>query len=378
MLEQKSVLAALQTSTAWSTEGSDSISYKLLSAYNSGAAKRRTVNDLPQYKVRSTMLPEAAGFLISKVGVSGQARYRLEDWFLGFAARRGGLSGATVVLNSAGNGGIGFLDWAKRRGIKIATDVIITPRVFHILEEEMERWPGWESIGALRREKDRYVRHMEKVVSVSDLLISPSDTVDDGLATIFGFSPDKLVRVPYGLGAEKIHFGNPVPKRVLFSGQAGLRKGIPYLASAAKVLRPLGYEVRVAGSVSQLIKDQAICSDLNFLGHLGPDQMADEFNKADVFCLPSLAEGMASVTLEALARGLPCVVTRASGSPVAHGVEGLIVAERDADSLVHAIRAICEDRILRSKMSHAALAKASEHDLSCVGEKMYSALSNLS
>lgn len=71
------------------------------------------------------------------------------------------------------------------------------------------------------------------------------------------------------------------------------------------MLTPLGYDVRVAGTASAIIRGRPECAALTFLGHLGPDEMAAEFLTSDVFCLPSLAEGMARVTLEELAYGLP-------------------------------------------------------------------------
>ena len=54
---------------------------------------------------------------------------------------------------------------------------------------------------------------------------------------------------------------------------------------------------------------------------------------ADVFVFPSLFEGSAVVTYEALACGLPCVVTPDAGSVVRDGVEGFVVAPRDVDGL---------------------------------------------
>ncbi len=57
---------------------------------------------------------------------------------------------------------------------------------------------------------------------------------------------------------------------------------------------------------------------------------------ADVFVFPSLFEGSAVVTYEALACGLPCIVTPRPGSVVRDGVEGLIVPARDVEALAAA------------------------------------------
>jgi glycosyltransferase involved in cell wall biosynthesis len=377
MLEERGALATLQTSTAWPEGCEPSALYRRLSGIRDGAVQRRRVRGVPARKVRAAIAPEAIGAALGRLGVPNQIRFRIEDRALGFAARLGGLSGANVVLNTTGNGGIGFLRWAQARGARIATDIVITPLAHEIVAEERRRWPGWEAEPGGAREAVRYRRHIERLVAVSDLLLSPAPTVDDGLASVAGFDRDKLVRMPYGLGAARIEAGRPVPRRVLFAGQAGLRKGLPYLAAAARLLRPDGYEIRVAGSVPPSIRARDECADLTFLGHLGPDQTAEEFRTADLFCLPSLAEGMARVTLEAMAAGVPLVVTRSAGAPLTDGLEGMIVPERDGAALADAIRLVAEDRELRARMSVAALETASKHRLEVIGDRLYAVLSEL-
>lgn len=370
MLEARGSLARLHTSSAWADGDAPTWIFRKLSRASNGSLARRTVVGIHPDRVRATFFPELVGAALSRLKVHDETRFRVEDALLGVSARAAGLSGASVVLNTSGNGGIGFLEWAKKKGCLIATDIVITPRIYEIMKAEVQRWPGWGHDGIVEADAACYRAYIEKLVVVSDLLISPSDTVDDGLAAVRSYDARKLVRVPYGLGAAKVQKGRPEPRRVLFAGHAGLRKGLPYLAEAARVLKPAGYEIRIAGNVSPQISKLPECGSLTFLGHLGPLPMADELNKADIFCLPSLAEGMASVTLEALASALPCVVTRACGSPVRDGHDGIIVPERDATAIAEAIRSIAEDRILRERMSEAALHTALEHRLEVIGERL--------
>lgn len=374
MLEGRDALAALQTSTAWREGETPSWLYRQLSGVTDSVVRRRTVQGIPEHKIRTNFLPEPAGKLVESLGASRQKRYRIEDWLLGRAARRAGLAGASVILNTTGNGGISFLRWARSQGMRIASDIVITPSVYEILSEERRRWPGWEPAQNFEKDAAQYRQHIEELIAVSDLLLSPSDTVDDGLASLKGYEHDKLVRVPYGLGAAIFRTGAPMPKRVLFAGQAGLRKGLPYLAEAACLLTRQGYDIRVAGAVTADILAQPVCSSLTFLGHLGPQEMEMEFQTADVFCLPSLAEGMASVTLEALASGLPCVVTRSAGAPVQDSVNGMIIPERNGPAIANAIQTICEDRPMRARMSDAAMVTASTHRLEVVGHQLCVAL----
>ena len=82
--------------------------------------------------------------------------------------------------------------------------------------------------------------------------------------------------------------------------------------------------------------------------------MTKEFLSADVFVLPTLAEGSAGVIYEALAAGVPIVTTRSAGSVITNGVEGLIVPERDPLALAEAIQSVIENRNLREAMALAS------------------------
>ena len=332
-------------------------------------------------KVRTTALPETVGFGLRSLKIETERRHRIEDWFLGLEARRKGLAGANVVLNTIGNGGITFLRWAKMQDAMIVSDIVITPRALEILAEERERWPTWEISRDMRKAIAIDRKHMEDIVSVSDLLLCPSERVLQDLSCIHGFALKKAITIPYALGTTRPMpiSSNPVKKRVLFAGDVGLRKGLPYLAEAARLLRrrDQDFEIRVAGAVSDTIRTRPECTALTFLGHIGPIEMALEFQRADVFCLPSLAEGMASVTLEALANRVPCVVTQAAGAPIEDGIEGRIVPERNSVELADAIATIANDRDLRQRMSEASGERAGQHTPEVIGDRLCAALANI-
>src|SRR6185503_19097558 len=93
------------------------------------------------------------------------------------------------------------------------------------------------------------------------------------------------------------------------------------------------FEFRVAGNVTPRVAQQSICRPLKFLGRVPRAGMVSEFARADVLVLPSLAEGSAEVTYEALACGVPVITTPEAGSVVRDGVEGRIVPSRDPEAL---------------------------------------------
>ena len=93
-------------------------------------------------------------------------------------------------------------------------------------------------------------------------------------------------------------------------------------------------------------------------GQVPRTRIASEYAAADVFVLPSLSEGMATVTLEALASGIPVVTTPNAGSCVRDGIDGFVVPVRDPEALADAIETIVTDRALRSHMAVNARARA--------------------
>jgi glycosyltransferase involved in cell wall biosynthesis len=203
--------------------------------------------------------------------------------------------------------------------------------------------------------------------------------VRDDLVENFGIDPARTWIMPYAVEPRWLELEtDPQPGRVLFAGTAELRKGIQYLGPAAELLhaRSADYEVRVAGGVSARIRGQKRTQRLAFLGRVPRAGMAEEFSRADVFVLPSLAEGSAGVIYEALGAGLPVVTTKASGSVVRDGLEGFIVPERDPDALAEAIDRIVSDRELRARMSRAARVRARAFAWDRFGERLVEAVTS--
>jgi glycosyltransferase involved in cell wall biosynthesis len=85
-----------------------------------------------------------------------------------------------------------------------------------------------------------------------------------------------------------------------------------------------------------------------------------------VFVLPSLAEGIPVVLMEAMASYVPCISTPVNGIPelIEHGHTGLLATPGDVDSLVTQLTLLCTCPDLRQSMALAAHAKVtSQFDL---------------
>lgn len=267
-----------------------------------------------------------------------------------------GTGEATHLYTMLGEGGR-FVRQARAAGLKTVGDVYIALSADPIVAEEVRRFPDWGE-AAPNHSRAAAQAGRNATLLACDLLVCPSDFVRDDLVAHHGVAAGRTLVVPYAVSPRWLSLrAAPEPGRVLFAGSANVRKGIHHLAAAATRLKGLA-KVRVAGGVSARVRAHPDARDLTFLGHLGPGEMEAEFAAADVFAFPSLAEGAASVTAEALGAGVPVVTTKAAGSIVRDGIDGIIVPERDPEALAEAVRTIVQDRDRREAMSLAARERA--------------------
>jgi glycosyltransferase involved in cell wall biosynthesis len=164
------------------------------------------------------------------------------------------------------------------------------------------------------------------------------------------------------------------PVRVLNVAGMSPRKGQLVLVQALARLRSRGRDVTLAliGDGSERVKLEAEVARLGlhdhvtFLGALGHDAVRTSFEQADIFCLPSLAEGAPFVLMEAMASGVPVVATTVAGIPelIEHRVSGLLVTPARDDELADALDALVTDSELRRRLAVAGRRRVeTERDL---------------
>ncbi len=266
---------------------------------------------------------------------------------------------------------------ARARGLSVTVEQIIAPRriLDRIMETEIDRFGDWTE-----REPDaaaaEFAEREKHEWAASERILCGSDFVREGVIAEGG-DPSRCFVVPYGVDAAP---GRPRrrrdgPLRVLSAGALGLRKGTPYLLAAAEALRGRA-EFRTVGPAPGLNRAplERVRAAMDWPGPVPRAEMAAEFEAADVFVLPSLCEGSATVVYEALAAGLPVICTPNTGSVVTHGEDGFVVPIRDAEAIVSAVERLALDPDLLEAMSTAALRKAAAHDLAAYGRRLAAAL----
>ncbi|WP_261556531.1 glycosyltransferase family 4 protein [Frankia tisae] len=221
---------------------------------------------------------------------------------------------------------------------------------------EAERWPGWEEApGPLSEE---YFDRLRKEWSAASLVVVNS-TWSKRAAMREGCEESKIEVIPLAYEGEvhAVPCSSHRPSRalrVLWLGQVVLRKGIPYLLEAARMLPEAQFTVAGRIGVDRARLAEAP-SNVTVLGQVSRDQALHLLREADVFVLPTLSDGFALTQLEAMAHGLPVITTDRCGEVVTDGSNGFLVPVRDISALAAAISALDADRQLLAALSAEAL-----------------------
>ncbi len=180
----------------------------------------------------------------------------------------------------------------------------------------------------------------EREYELADTIVAGSRFVASSLERA-GVSRDKIVVVEYGCDpgiwphAERAR-NNDQSLNIALIGSDIVRKGTLRTLMAARLAT--GVRVHVFGAVDDLPGGAVEWSDVGvFYGHLPRVDLVTHLNTCHAFCLPSVWEGSAYAIGEAMASGLPAIVTSNAGSWVRDGVDGFIVPVGDVDAIALAM-----------------------------------------
>lgn len=250
-----------------------------------------------------------------------------------------------------------LFEYAKSEGLHCILDQIIAERAFtyELLEQEETLWSNWSitpfQIQTAERE---LIAREQQEQKLADHIVCGSQFVKESLIAK-GMNHDRISVVPLGrlkgeiVPAQRRERLAPKARgeelRILFAGAVNLRKGIPYLLTALRSLK-IPFTCKAAGGIEIKPERVAEYSDVcEFLGRVPRSQMSELYDWADVFVLPSIVEGSAMVTYEALMCGLPIITTYNAGSLVRHELDGYIVKVRDAEAIAQRLTQLYETGI---------------------------------
>ncbi|MFQ3676226.1 MAG: glycosyltransferase family 4 protein [Endomicrobiia bacterium] len=171
---------------------------------------------------------------------------------------------------------------------------------------------------------------------------------------------EKCIVVPYGVPQPSFiqikqrknnSFNKPL--NILTVGTVCLRKGIQYILQAAEELIGKCEFTIIGNKPYKFKKTINIPPNVKLLPHT--PNLNLYYEKADIFLLPSLAEGSALACYEALQYGLPLIVTPNTGMFIENGVHGFEIPIKSSNAIVEAIEKFLKQPELLETFSTSAL-----------------------
>jgi glycosyltransferase involved in cell wall biosynthesis len=274
-----------------------------------------------------------------------------------------------------------FLAKAQARGLTIVTEFYVRPSFWRVHQQEHLKFPEWEAKMPYA-ESNPSLDAKRGTCNFSDYLITPTQAVKDDIVSEGLFERDRIHVVPYGIGQAFFEIENrPAPGKVLFAGSCIIVKGIHYFAKASQqVMKDAGHLVPqfiAAGEVTDLVRQQSVCSHVTFLGRVPRREINHLYTDVDLLVFPSLSDSFGMVILEAMAAGIPVICSPYCADVVEDGVSGFVVEPRDTEALANAISKIIHDRPLRDRMSRAAKERARQFTREQHGQKLVKTLQGI-
>lgn len=218
-------------------------------------------------------------------------------------------------------------------------------------------WPGFDDWDA--HHEDR----LDEEIALADRVLVGSNYAADTFVRA-GVERARMAVVPYGVDLELFAPSAKPPTRrpfqVIFTGQLTQRKGLSYLLRAYRLFRRQDTRLLLVGStVGSAAPLQAFADDFEHVDHQTRPALVAHYQASHVFVLPTLIEGMPLVVLEAMACGVPVIVTANGPSDIVrHGIDGFIVPQRDPQAIAERLEQLYGDEDLRQQMGLAARQRA--------------------
>jgi glycosyltransferase involved in cell wall biosynthesis len=245
-----------------------------------------------------------------------------------------------------------------------------------LLREEAERWPEWEPTLVGTRDSAQKLERKTEELALAEVVLCPSQFVLDSLPESARTSKTCVVaefgspQAPVALAQGRNQDGT---LRVLFAGSLTQRKGLADLFAAMKILKRPDVELVVMGAaIAPLTFYREQLSNFRYEPPRSHGEVLALMQNCDVFVLPSIVEGRALVQQEAMACGLPLIVTPNAGGEdlIEEGHTGFLVPIRSPEAMAEKLAWLADHREALPRMSAAAQAKARNYTWPAYGEKV--------
>lgn len=210
-------------------------------------------------------------------------------------------------------------------------------------------------------------RQMLPVTLKADKIVAINSKIIDELREV-GVPLEQIGAIPNGVELNGLNVKDDYSLNdtvtVIFSGRLHPQKGLTVLLVAFKQVLDRRPDIKwrlwllgdgeLRSQLESMAQQLGITQAVTFWGQV--DNVATYLEQADIFVLPSRAEGLSNALLEAMAWGLPCIVTCIDGNTdlVRHNENGLLINPGSESDLAEALIRLVDDERLRQRVGRLA------------------------
>lgn len=216
-------------------------------------------------------------------------------------------------------------------------------------------------------------------------IITISRSSKNDLVKHLKVDPEKIIISYPGFNDEEFKEGLSEEKRrgilrkygiegsyIVFVGTLQPRKNLIRLIEAFKNInnlklvvvgktKGLGRQAWMFEDILARPKELGIEEKIIFTGYISDEELPYIVSGAVAYCLPSLWEGFGIPVIEAMACGVPAIVSNVSSLPEAVGKAGLLVDPKSVDQIEQAIRTVATDKKLRERLSRLGVKQSKKY-----------------
>ncbi len=225
-----------------------------------------------------------------------------------------------------------------------------------------------------------YLKPLRWLAPHADRIVTTTDTVKKDLLK-FGYARDPtrvdlaplgvspvfkplLLHDPLRIEQVQSHYRLP-PEFLLFVGRLNIRKNIGNLLKALPLLEDRKIPLVIVGEedwksprLQESLSDERVSGRVQFTGSVSDEDLPVIYALAKIFCYPSFAEGFGLPPLEAMASGIPVVVSDTTSLPEVCGPAGNYIDPQKPESIANMIDKILTDKDLYKEKAEEGLLRA--------------------
>ena len=248
-----------------------------------------------------------------------------------------------------------------------------------------------------KRVWQKFLMKTQREAEKADKIIAVSESTKQDLVNLYKIEPEKIKVIYSGVNEEfriknlelrikeKIKKKYNLPEKfILYFGTIEPRKNLIGLIKAFELLNTkykiqnTRYKLVIAGAKGWLEQDifkaareSKYSRDIIFTGFVEEQDKAELYNLAELFVYPSFFEGFGFSPLEAMACGLPTIVSHSSSLPEVVGEAAIMIDPYNIDELVWAMEMVLLDKDLREQLREKGIEQAKKFSWSrCAQETL--------